>query len=78
MKRLTLAICTAVLLSGCFKESAPDFSNIESISVNGDKYTPREYLKKFCAFEGAEHDKNCRAVDVQRVKEQSKIRDIKW
>ena len=78
MKRIMfLAVC-AFALAGCNNdESAPNVSDVKNIVVDGNKYTPKEYLDAFCQKKDSSSDPNCIRVDKQRIADMSGIKKVK-
>lgn len=77
MKKIIFVSLFALALVGCNEKSAPEVTDTKNIVIDGKTYKPREYLEAFCREANSPADKNCMAVDKQRIVDMSKIRDVK-
>ena len=78
MKKYLAVIAVALIVAGCKTEKAPEITDIKNIVVEGTKYSAKDYVKKFCQFEGSKSDANCNKAEEQRVKDQSKFQAVPW
>lgn len=79
MAKKLVFILAALALAGCKEEiKAPEISDINNIVIEGEKYTAKRYMEKFCVFPNAEKDKNCVIASAKANKDMSKPVKVDW